>query len=120
MLNRLFPEVGFQWAVRICGFVILFSLALANILIRTRLPPRGAGKIIEFHHLQDPAYSLLCAAAFFIILGLYTPIFYIVAYAEAQGVRSELAFYTLSILNACSTFGRLIPNVFADRIGPQK
>ena len=120
MLNRLFGQVGFQWAVRICGFVILASLAAANVLIRPRLPPRARGSLVEFHHLKDPAYTLLVIAAFFIILGLYFPIFTIVTYAESKGVNSNLAFYILSINNACSTFGRLIPNLFADKIGPQK
>lgn len=120
MLNRLFNEVGYKWAVRICGFVILVSMIAANLLIRPRLPPRSRGRLVEFHHLKDPAYALLVTGSFFILLGLYCPIFLIVTYAESKGVSTDLAFYTLSILNGCSTLGRLIPNLFADKIGPQK
>ena len=54
------------------------------------------------------------------LLGIYTPIFYISTYAESKGVETTLAFYILAILNACSILGRLIPNIFADKIGPQK
>jgi MFS family permease len=140
MLNRLFAQVGFKWAVRIAAFVMLACLITANILIRPRLPPRQRGSFIELHHFKDPAFSLLVAAAFFIILGgriadrstvpkadttliltgIYTPIFYISTYAESRGVETTLAFYILAILNACSILGRLIPNIFADKIGPQK
>jgi hypothetical protein len=38
MLNRLFQSVGFGWAVRIAGFIILACLIAANLLITTRLP----------------------------------------------------------------------------------
>lgn len=30
----------------------------------------------------------------------------------------NLAFYTIAVLNAASTFGRVIPNIIADKIGP--
>lgn len=41
------------------------------------------------------------------------------SYAIAKNLTNEnLAFYLLAILNAASTFGRVIPNLIADRIGP--
>jgi hypothetical protein len=59
---------------------------------------------------------------------------YGVTYAVAQGVSDDLAFYSsvsflstmqppnafprLSILNALSLFGRLLPNIVAQRVGP--
>jgi len=39
------------------------------------------------------------------------------AFAELHGVDSNLAFYLLSILNAASIFGRLLPNFLADKFG---
>ncbi|CZS89174.1 related to monocarboxylate transporter 2 [Rhynchosporium agropyri] len=38
MLQRLLPRVGFAWATRILGFILLFLLILANLLVRSRLP----------------------------------------------------------------------------------
>lgn len=52
-------------------------------------------------------------------MGLYIPIFYVQSYAIEEKIMSEnLAFYMLSILNASSIFGRIIPNFIADRTGP--
>jgi len=39
-------------------------------------------------------------------------------YARLHGVNSSVALYCLSILNAASLFGRIIPNWLADRYGP--
>jgi hypothetical protein len=38
MLQKLFPTVGFAWATRILGFILLFILTTANLLVRSRLP----------------------------------------------------------------------------------
>lgn len=84
MLNRLIPQVGFKWAVRICAFLVTACLTLANILIRPRLPPRKRGRFIEFHHFKDLEFDLFVVAGFLIILGLYTPIFYVGGLPEAS------------------------------------
>jgi MFS family permease len=50
-------------------------------------------------------------------LGLFTPLFYIPTYAVSRGMDATLASYLLAILNAASTFGRVIPGVLADKFG---
>jgi hypothetical protein len=49
------------------------------------------------------------------IASVYIPFFYIQDYALKLGVNDDIAFYLLSIMNAASLFGRLIPNWLADR-----
>ena len=39
MVTRLVREVGFPWTMRICAFIILALLVVANLLIRSRIPP---------------------------------------------------------------------------------
>ena len=52
-------------------------------------------------------------------MGLYIPMFYVQSFAIEEGITSEnLAFYMLSIINAASVFGRLVPNFIADTVGP--
>lgn len=93
VLSRLLPKVGFQWAVRIVGFMVLIGVTFACLATKSRLPPRQGGKLLELHHLRDPAYGLLSAAAFVTFIGLYTFIFYISTYALAEGIDSSYAFY---------------------------
>lgn len=69
--------------------------------------------------------------------GIYVPTFQIAVYAVDQGMDPDIAFYTyvgvlnyeavlfqsdflhfsVSVLNAASTFGRLVPNFFGNKLG---
>ena len=52
-------------------------------------------------------------------MGLYEFFFYISYFGLESGFMNEsLAFYLIPILNAASTFGRILPNLVADKIGP--
>ncbi|KAK9895934.1 MFS general substrate transporter [Cystobasidium minutum MCA 4210] len=117
LLNRMFERTTFKWAVRTAGFVCLACLIGVNLLLKPRLPARKRGKLIELRHFREPTYAIFVAAIFFINMGIYVPTFQIAVYAVDQGMNPDTAFYTISILNAASTFGRLIPNIFGNKIG---
>lgn len=68
--------------------------------------------------IHNIPYSVFTAGQFFGYMGLYIPLFYIQTYAASIGIGSELAFYSFVILNAVSTAGRIVPNIFAHKIGP--
>ena len=64
-----------------------------------------------FRELPFTLFAFGVAMAF---AGVYVPFFYISDYALSTGSFSRLeAFYLLIILNALSTFGRIIPNFLA-------
>ncbi|KAK5678672.1 hypothetical protein LTS10_009116 [Elasticomyces elasticus] len=46
MLQSLFPKVGWAWALRIQGFIFIVLLIPANLLIKSRLPPRPGGTLM--------------------------------------------------------------------------
>ena len=55
----------------------------------------------------------------YMLIDEQAPFFYVQSYVLAYDIMSEsMSFYLLTILNACSTFGRLFPNILADWIGP--
>ncbi|KAJ6026017.1 hypothetical protein N7444_013696 [Penicillium canescens] len=114
MLNS--TSLGFGWSVRIIGFVITPLLAFSCLVVKSRLPPRKTTFFLV-SAFKSPEFSLLVAAIFFMFLGLFTPLFYIPTYAVSRGMDATLASYLLAILNAASTFGRVIPGVLADRFG---
>lgn len=119
-MNRLAnnPNGGFAWAVRATGFLVLGCLVIANLLIRTRLPTKKDGKILDVKVFTDGTYVVFILGSFFIMLGVVYPLFYLQTCAFAKGTDSNLAFYFLAILNAAPVFGRAIPNYMADKIGP--
>ncbi|BGP41700.1 hypothetical protein JCM10449v2_005691 [Rhodotorula kratochvilovae] len=118
MLNHLFPRVGFGWAVRAAAFLTVGMVLIGLLTINSRLPPRKVEKIFDFSPLREPGFLLVVFGETIIMFGLYTPYFYIQDYALDHGVSSNLALYSLSILNAASIFGRIIPNWLADTYGP--
>jgi MFS family permease len=114
MLNS--TSLGFGWSVRIIGFVITPLLAFACLTVKARLPPRKTTFFIP-SAFAKVEYCLLVASMFFMFLGFFTPLFYIPTYAVSRGMDATLASYLLAILNAASTFGRVIPGVLADKFG---
>ncbi|KAI9875953.1 MAG: hypothetical protein M1830_007685 [Pleopsidium flavum] len=120
LLNQLKPQIGFAWTVRVMGFIIFGTMLPALALMRLRNPPPATKRaLIDLKHLKDIPYLLSCLGFFIGFLGLYVFYYYIQLYAvDVAGTGSGLAFYLLSILNAASFFGRLIPNYAAGNVGP--
>ncbi|KAG8747617.1 hypothetical protein FRC10_000160 [Ceratobasidium sp. 414] len=122
MLNKIFQRAGFAWGVRSTGFVILGCFIAANLMMRTRLPPKSQRPPAPPPDVKgivtDTAFQLAVAGAFLVMLGLFLPFFYLQLFAINHGLDHTLAFYSLAILNAASIFGRTIPNFVADKYGP--
>lgn len=114
MLNS--SSLGFGWSVRIIGFLVTPLMAFSCLTIRARLPPRSTDFFIP-GAFKDIKFDMLILALFFQFAGMFTPIFFLPTYAVSRGMDAALASYLLAILNAASTFGRIIPGVLADKYG---
>lgn len=110
-------SLGFGWTVRILGFMMLALILPACFSIRARLPPR-AGKFFLPSAFKNFVYIAIITAVFFMMIGLFTPFFYLPTYAVDHGMSAQLSSYLAAILNAASFFGRVIPGILADKLGP--
>lgn len=119
MLQSLFVKVGFAWATRILGFVLIALLVIANIFVRARLPPRPGGSVLpDFRIFRDPAFTLTTVGVFFEEWGLFIPISYLTSYALSSGAMSQsFAYNLIAIFSAGSCFGRWAPGYLADHLG---
>lgn len=119
MIIHLIPEVGFGWTMRICAFLILALLILANLTVRSRIPPtrRPFSAMAFVRPLSSPTFSILAAAVFFFYWGMFIPFTFIVEEALSHGMSLRLANYLVPILNAASIIGRTVPNAIADKLG---
>lgn len=120
--------LSFGWTMRIIGFIMIPLLVV--VLLTVRLPPKVAGesgdsKIPEemkearrLHRAQlwKAPYLLLCGGLFFNFLSFFSPFLFITTYATELGM-STIAFYLVSIVNAASLLGRILPGFVADRWG---
>ncbi len=131
VFSRLQPALGFGWATRIIAFILLGLSAIPLVFLRPRMspPPRrgtGTGRqhraFVDPTALREPAYLLFCAGGLLAFLGLYVPYFYIQLFAIRRGLlagQREDGFrsaYLVTLLNAGSVPGRLLPSLLADHL----
>jgi MFS family permease len=101
-LEKLIPQIGFGWAVRVIALIQLFTLLIPNIFMQSRLPPRKAGPLVDMKAWKQPSYTLYTAGTFLAFWGLYTPFFYATSYATKVGAPKNLAPYILAMMNVPS------------------
>ncbi|KAL4866955.1 hypothetical protein BDV12DRAFT_198681 [Aspergillus spectabilis] len=114
MLNS--SSLGFGWAVRIVAFIMILPMAVSCLTVTARLPPRPTTFFIGAAFKQ-PRFLLIVLAFFFMLLGFFSPLFFIPTYAVSRGMEPTLASYLVAITNGASTFGRIIPGILADKFG---
>lgn len=121
MLQKLFPTVGFPWATRILGFILLFLLVVMNLLVKSRLPrtPMTSLKNVSpnLAVFKDLPFALVTLGIFLMEWGIFVPLTYITAYATSHGHSSSFGFQIIAILNAGSVFGRFFAGLLADMMG---
>jgi MFS family permease len=77
IVQQLLPRIGFPWTVRIVGFIVAGTLMIVNTFMRTRLPPRRAGPLVEWAAFREVSYVLFTIGMFLMFLGLYFAFYYV-------------------------------------------
>ena len=109
MLQQLFPLVGYKWAVRCMALIFLVLLLVANLLIRSRLPPKKDGNAWpDFSIFGNTTFALTTVGVFFVEWGLFVPLSYFSSYALANDISLTLSYQLLAVVNAGSFFGRWV------------
>ncbi|OHW90377.1 major facilitator superfamily transporter [Colletotrichum incanum] len=119
MISRLVPQVGFPWTMRICGFIIMCLLTVANLTVENFKSPKPQKVNMRYmvRPLREPPFALLLAGLFLFTYGLYVPVNYLPVQLLNAGVSQQLAENIIPVFNASSLFGRLFSGVVGDRIG---
>ena len=118
VLRRLTPKIGFDWAVRVLGFLTLFLAIVSILALRNKNDPKKMRRIVPPGILQDWPFILYTGGLFLILVALYIPANYVSSYSLTKHITSaEIAFYLVPILQAANIGGRLLA-FFADQIGP--
>ncbi|KAF4339304.1 monocarboxylate transporter 2 [Fusarium beomiforme] len=119
MVTRLIKQVGYGWSMRICAFMILGLLIIANLTIKANHPPRPQ-KISRAQlakPFREPEF-IFCTIGFFLFTyGLFVPIDYLPVQALSVDMDPNLVQYVIPILNAASLFGRITSGIVGDKIG---
>ncbi|KAF2000043.1 MFS general substrate transporter [Amniculicola lignicola CBS 123094] len=119
IFHKLLPQIGFGWTTRVIGFIILATQLVPNVCMRVRVLPAKKRSLLDLPAFKLPYYSLMVFAFFIGFMGLYMPFFYAQIYAITDKITNpNLAFYLLAVMNSTSVFGRILPNLLADKFGP--
>lgn len=102
------------------AFIILALLMISVSILTVKIPPSSTRRpLYDKRALLDLPYVTFCIGQFFGIMSIYITLFYVHLYAlEQTTISPHLASYLLSIMNASSIAGRLLPNFVADKLGP--
>ncbi|KAI1848725.1 hypothetical protein JX265_005649 [Neoarthrinium moseri] len=119
VFNQLVDEIGFGWATRVIAFILLALAIVPLLFFKTRLPPsKHRRSLIDTSALTDVDFMTFVAGGFFCFMGLYIPFFYIELFTVKHGLSSaSFAPYMLTIMNASSVLGRVIPGLLCDLTG---
>ncbi|KAF1971677.1 MFS general substrate transporter [Bimuria novae-zelandiae CBS 107.79] len=118
-LQRLFPLVGFAWATRIIGFIILACCSVSVSLVRSRLPPKPGQTVMpDLRILRQIPFLLVTLGTYFTEWALFIPVTYLTSFAISTGALSPaLSYQLVAILNAGSCLGRAAAGIMADHLG---
>ncbi|ATY64058.1 Major facilitator superfamily general substrate transporter [Cordyceps militaris] len=119
MMDHLIQRIGFPSTIRVIAFLFLGLLIIANLTIKSRLPPNPRPFVLQEYvdTFKDVKMVLTIVGSFFFMWGMFLPFNYILLQAQAAGMTQTLVPYLLPILNAISIFGRVLPGLAADRFG---
>ncbi|ROT41301.1 MFS general substrate transporter [Sodiomyces alkalinus F11] len=119
IVQQLIPRVGFAWTARALGFVNLACFGLALALMRTRLPPRRSGPVIDWSAFGEGVYVAYVAALFFFCWANYYTFYYIASFGiESLGLSYGDAAFLVVIVNGAGLPARILVPMLSDRIGP--
>ncbi|KAI8964632.1 MFS general substrate transporter [Daldinia sp. FL1419] len=119
LFSRLQPRIGFGWATRVVAFILLGLLVVPLVFMRPRVAPsRHKRAFFDRNAVRDVPFISFAVSGLAAFMGMYVPFFYLQLFALRRGIaNADLAAYLVTLLNAGSVFGRILPNFAADYLG---
>ncbi|KAJ5155523.1 monocarboxylate permease [Penicillium capsulatum] len=106
--------VGFAWALRAMGFIMLATYIPCLMWFKPRLPPRKSGPWIDTSAFSEAPFIFFSLSMFLNFWGLYFAFFYLGTFARDQVGGAE-PIYLLMVLNGVGIVGRALPPIIADK-----
>ncbi|KAJ3333795.1 hypothetical protein HDU93_008374 [Gonapodya sp. JEL0774] len=144
LTQYLLDRLGPAWTLRISGFVVLggvFAQAMnvfeilspelqslmfsrtivmtpATFFVRTRLPPKRKGKLLDLQAFRDIRFVLLFLSGITMYFAYPLPQFFMTSYATSIGVDTQTAALILGLQFAITAPTRIVYGLLMDKIGP--
>jgi MFS family permease len=124
VFEQLISKLGFGWMVRVMGFIMLGSYAIAFPLLlwgAKNIGDISSGtkrKLFDPKAFRDLLFWAYTVSNFFIFCGYMVPFIFLASYGQIQlGLSRSMSLYVIMIAQGSSVFGRLIAAYTASRLG---
>lgn len=120
MFRSMTTSLGYRWANRTVGLVLLVLLLASFALLKPHQRAASASRrqLLDRSAFTDPPYILFTLGLLSVWTGLYLPFFYIPLYArQVLQVSADISSYLLACISAGSFFGRVLVNILAGKYG---
>lgn len=119
VVRQLIPTLGFAWTARVLALINLGALVVVAIFMRPRLPPRKSGPLVDMSAFREPVYVCFVSGLVLLMFANYYTFYYIASFGtQVLGMSYATASVLVIIINGAGMPFRVIPPMFADRIGP--
>ncbi|PNP78090.1 hypothetical protein FNYG_08553 [Fusarium nygamai] len=126
ILRSTYPNLGWQWSMRIMAFISA-GLLIPAILCFTTFnkiyksstngQPSPKSSTLNFTAFQSPAFCFVTAGIFMFEFVIFSISGLLPSISTRVGFTAENGYTLLSIVGAASTFGRVIPGIIGDKLG---
>lgn len=128
LLRSLLPKLGWQWTMRVLGFIVFGVMVLGVLcflpyphlssnISRARAPVGKIGTVLNFSAFKSPPFTFMAIGFFVLQFVLFGITGILPTFAVKAGFGSNAGFNLIAILNGMSCFGRIITGVIGDRVG---
>ncbi|KFZ00662.1 hypothetical protein V501_10572 [Pseudogymnoascus sp. VKM F-4519 (FW-2642)] len=117
ILKPLLDKSSWPMAMRTLGLIVLLCLVAGNLFCRSRLLATSTSAVVNVRCYLDSTFNWLTISAFGFELLLIIGLGLIPTYAADAGYGQRAGFYLIMTMNIGSTFGRVIPSWFSDKVG---
>lgn len=128
---NLYPKIGYGWTIRIMGFLSLSFLSIGLVMVKDRKHvfneiDANASlksvildivKSIDLTCFKDKTYTMLVLTMLGNGFAFLVTLTYLPSYAVECGFPASKSYLLLTVFNAFSIPGRLVPGYLADNFG---
>jgi MFS family permease len=66
LVRQLLPRIGFGWTMRTIGFMQAGTMVIALVMLKSRLPPRRTGPMIDWMAFKELEYVFYAVGSFMV------------------------------------------------------
>ncbi|OLN88288.1 putative transporter MCH4-like protein 1 [Colletotrichum chlorophyti] len=126
MLRSLLPRLGWQWSLRIMGFLVLGIMVLGVLCFlpyprltatSSAAPVGKRGAMLNLTAFRSPPFDFITMGLFLLEFVLFGITGLLPTFAILAGFPSNTGYSLIAILNGTSCVGRIMTGIIGDRFG---